>query len=141
LRQRIDKLGVSEPVVTKQGANQIVIELPAVHNINEAAQIIGKTAQLELYDLTPSLLPPSVDASQNAAATTSIFNLLSRVQTGQKGTPTAYYLFNTKTKKLVAGPPDTPPKLRKSRGGQVPEGTQVLTVPPKAAVIPRHAAV
>src|SRR5438270_11645797 len=135
MRQRIDKLGVSEPVVTKQGANQIVIELPAVHNINEAAQIIGKTAQLELYDLTPSLLQPSIDASQNPVATTSLFNLLSRVQTGQKGTPTAYYLFNTKTKKLVAGPTDTRTKLLKSRGGKVPKGMQVLTVPPKAVVI------
>jgi SecD/SecF fusion protein len=135
MRQRIDKLGVSEPVVTKQGSNQIVIELPAVHNINQAAQIIGKTAQLELYDLTPSLLSPSINASQSPVATTSLFNLLTRVQAGQKGKPTAFYLFRTKTKKLVAGPADSRAKLLKSSAGKVPKGTEVLTVPPKAAVI------
>src|SRR5437868_15381781 len=47
MRNRIDRLGDSEPVVTKQGKDQIVIELPAVHNINQAASIIGETAQLE----------------------------------------------------------------------------------------------
>ena len=68
MRNRVDKLGVSEPVITKQGTNQIVIELPAVHDATQAAQIIGQTAQLELYDLTPSLLGPSIDASQNPVA-------------------------------------------------------------------------
>ena len=58
MRNRVDKLGVSEPVITKQGTNQIVIELPAVHNVDQAAAIIGQTAQLELYDLTPSLCAP-----------------------------------------------------------------------------------
>ena len=55
MRNRVDKLGVSEPVIRQQGANQIVIQLPAVHDTDQAAQIIGQTAQLELYDLTPSL--------------------------------------------------------------------------------------
>ena len=142
MRQRIDKLGVSEPVVTKQGSNQIVIELPAVHNINQAAQIIGKTAQLELYDMTPSLLPPSIDVSQNPVAVTNLFSLLARVQSGQSGQPSAAYLFRTKTKRVVAGPAVGPaPRkdlvkvLLKSFGGKVPKGTEVLTVPPKAVVI------
>ncbi len=113
MRNRIDKLGVSEPVVTKQGANQIVIELPAVHNINQAAQIIGKTAVLELYDLTPSLLPPSIDSSQNPVPITKLYTLLARVQSGQTGTPTAFYLFRVKGKRLIAGPTDTLAHLKK----------------------------
>ena len=44
MRNRVDKLGVSEPVITKQGTNQIVIELPAVHDPTQAAKIIGQTA-------------------------------------------------------------------------------------------------
>ncbi|MGZ4898237.1 MAG: hypothetical protein ACXV8X_01145 [Candidatus Angelobacter sp.] len=40
-----------------------MIELPAVHNPGQAAAIIGQTAQLELYDLETSLVPPSIDAS------------------------------------------------------------------------------
>ena len=51
MRNRVDKLGVSEPEIRKQGSNQIVIQLPAVHDVNQAAAIIGQTAQLELYDL------------------------------------------------------------------------------------------
>ena len=135
MRSRIDKLGVSEPVVTKQGANEIVIELPAVHNVNQAAQIIGKTAQLELYDLTPSLLAPSIDASQSPVAETSLYSLLTRVQSGQKGTPTAFYLFHTKSKRVAAGPAQTRAALLRPYGGKVPRATTLLTVPPKAVVI------
>ena len=42
MRSRIDKLGVSEPVVTKQGANEIVIELPAVHNVSRRRRSSGR---------------------------------------------------------------------------------------------------
>src|ERR1041385_7940482 len=50
MRNRIDKLGVSEPEIRKQGSNQIVIQLAGVHNAAEAAKLIGKTAQLEFFD-------------------------------------------------------------------------------------------
>jgi len=113
MRNRIDRLGVSEPVVTKQGKDQIVIELPAVHNINQAASIIGETAQLELYDLETSLVPPSVSASQTPITTTSLFDLLTSVQSGQKGLPSQYYLFNSRTKKPVAGPTETLTQLKR----------------------------
>src|SRR5947208_2302437 len=112
MRNRIDRLGVSEPLVTKQGKNQIVIELPAVHNINQAASIIGETAQLELYDLETSLVPPSIDASQNPVTTTSLYGLLTSVQSGQKGLPSQYYLFNSRTQKPVAGPSETLAQLK-----------------------------
>ena len=59
MRNRVDKLGVSEPDIRKQGSNQIVIELAGVHDPAAAAKLIGKTAQLELYDLEPALVPPS----------------------------------------------------------------------------------
>src|SRR5919204_4198427 len=41
MRRRVDKLGVSEPEIRKQGSNQIVIELPGVHNAAAAAELIG----------------------------------------------------------------------------------------------------
>jgi len=47
MRNRVDKLGVSEPIITKQGSDQISIQLAGVHNVNQAASIIGSTAQLE----------------------------------------------------------------------------------------------
>jgi SecD/SecF fusion protein len=104
MRTRVDKLGVSEPLITKQGSDQIVIELPAVHDPTQAAKIIGQTAQLELYDLTPSLYGPSIDASQNPVAVSNLFDLLVRVQTGKAGAPAGYYLFRSNGKKLIAGP-------------------------------------
>src|SRR5206468_3652620 len=100
MRNRVDKLGVSEPEIRKQGTNQIVIQLPAVHDPAQAAKVIGKTAQLELYDLTPSMLSPSINASQQPVPYTSLYQLLSRVQSGQKGPPTGFYLFNAKKKKV-----------------------------------------
>ncbi len=114
MRNRVDKLGVSEPEIRKQGSNQIVIQLPAVHDVNEAASIIGQTAQLELYDLETSLVPPSVDASQNPVAFASLYNLLTRVQSGQTSLPSQYWLFNSRTKKLVVGPTETLRQLQRS---------------------------
>jgi SecD/SecF fusion protein len=113
MRNRVDKLGVSEPEIRQQGSNQIVIQLPAVHDTNQAASIIGQTAELQLFDLTPSLLGPSIDASQNPVPNTSLFALLVRVQSGQKGTPSQYYLFRSRDHKLVAGPDDTLAQLKK----------------------------
>src|SRR5881227_1338029 len=81
MRQRVDKLGVSEPEIRKQGSNQIVIELAGVHDPAKAASIIGKTAQLELYDLETSLSGPSLSASGTPQQTTSLYGLLSAPQT------------------------------------------------------------
>src|SRR5262245_60551870 len=50
IRNRVDKLGASEPDVRKQDPDQIVIQLAGVHDTRRATELIGKTAQLELYD-------------------------------------------------------------------------------------------
>ena len=47
LRNRVNELGVSEPVVQRQGSNRIVVELPGVQDPTAAKKIIGKTANLE----------------------------------------------------------------------------------------------
>jgi len=47
LRQRLDSLGYSEATVTKQGDDQIVVDIPAVDNPEEAAAQIGTTAVVE----------------------------------------------------------------------------------------------
>ena len=46
LRNRVNELGVSEPLVSRQGKNRIVVELPGVQDTAEAKRIIGKTANL-----------------------------------------------------------------------------------------------
>lgn len=47
LRNRVNELGVSEPLVQKQGSNRIVVELPGIQDTAEAKRILGKTANLE----------------------------------------------------------------------------------------------
>jgi preprotein translocase subunit SecD len=47
LRNRVNELGVSEPIVQRQGRSRIVVELPGVQDTAEAKRILGKTANLE----------------------------------------------------------------------------------------------
>ncbi len=47
IRNRIDQFGVAEPTILRQGANEIVVQLPGVRDPKRAVDIIGKTAQLE----------------------------------------------------------------------------------------------
>jgi SecD/SecF fusion protein len=162
MRTRVDKLGVASPEIRTQTPDEIVIELAGVHNPQQAAAIIGQTAQLELYDLEPALVSPSVTVSGQPVATTSLYQLLSRVQAASKaGTPSAYVLFRPvkihtttgtgkkKTTKTTtafvrkAGPvaqlhrdPATGNAgLLDPYKGKIPAGDKVLTVPPATTVI------
>lgn len=47
LRNRVDELGISEPVVTRQAINRISVQLPGVQDPNEAIRVLGATATLE----------------------------------------------------------------------------------------------
>jgi SecD/SecF fusion protein len=144
MRKRIDKLGVSEPEIRKQGSNQIVIQLAGVHNAAEAAKLIGKTAQLEFYDFEGDLTGPSVSAlGQVPQASGSLFDLLSDPATlarAGRGAPEQWYLFDQKRKPVV-GPVPTKAKLlaskvvRKEHGGKIPKGWRVLRVPDRTVVV------
>jgi SecD/SecF fusion protein len=57
LRRRVDALGVSEPTLARAGERRIVIELPGVQDPREAAEVIGKTAQLTFHPVTASGIP------------------------------------------------------------------------------------
>jgi preprotein translocase subunit SecD len=47
IRNRVNELGVSEPLVQRQGSNRIVVELPGIQDTAEAKRILGKVANLE----------------------------------------------------------------------------------------------
>jgi len=49
LRNRVNELGVSEPIVQKQGKKRIIVELPGIQDTAEAKKILGKTATLEFH--------------------------------------------------------------------------------------------
>lgn len=50
IRNRIDALGVSEPIIQRKGAKQIVVELPGVKDPDRAIALIGDTALLEFVE-------------------------------------------------------------------------------------------
>ncbi len=134
MRDRIDKLGVSEPEIRKQGSDQIVIELAGVSNPAAAAAIIGKTAQLQFYDLEADLVPPSIDAQGFPVATTSLYALLARVQSQLGKNPESWYLFN-RLHKQVVGPVPTKAQALRRYGGRLPKGYSLFGVPTKTTVI------
>ncbi len=51
LRNRVNELGVAEPLVQRQGANRIVVELPGVQDTARAKEILGATATLEFREV------------------------------------------------------------------------------------------
>src|SRR5690606_17244916 len=54
LRNRVNEIGVSEPIVQRQGSDRIVVELPGVQDTAAAKRILGKTANLEFrLEATP----------------------------------------------------------------------------------------
>jgi preprotein translocase subunit SecD len=48
LHNRINELGVAEPVIQQQGADRVVVQLPGVQDVARAKQILGRTATLEI---------------------------------------------------------------------------------------------
>src|SRR6185503_3415903 len=59
LRNRVNALGVSEPIVQRQGIDRIVVQLPGVQNSAEVKDTLGKVATLEYRLVDPRPLPPS----------------------------------------------------------------------------------
>ncbi|HEU4905497.1 MAG TPA: protein translocase subunit SecD, partial [Solirubrobacterales bacterium] len=56
IRERIDKLGVAEPEVSRLGETEIAVALPDVTNAERAIDQVGTTAQLHFYDWEPNLI-------------------------------------------------------------------------------------
>ncbi|NVK30726.1 MAG: protein translocase subunit SecD [Gammaproteobacteria bacterium] len=74
LRNRVNELGVSEPVIQQQGEDRIVVQLPGIQDTGRAKLIIGATATLE-YRLAHGTASDWYDAaaSGNAPAGTELF--------------------------------------------------------------------
>lgn len=65
IRNRVNELGVSEPLVQRQGRNRVVVELPGVQDTATAKRILGKTANLE-FRLEASMDAASFNREQFA---------------------------------------------------------------------------
>src|SRR5215831_10255243 len=98
MRDRIDRLGVSEPEIRKQGGDEIVIQLAGVHDPEQAAKLIGKTAQLQFYDLEADIAPPTRTASGQPSPKNTLYELLAPVQSLVGKDSSHWYLFKNKKK-------------------------------------------
>jgi preprotein translocase subunit SecD len=67
LHNRINELGVAEPVIQQQGLDRVVVQLPGVQDVAKAKDIIGRTATLEVR-----LVDDSVEAQAAAAGTAPV---------------------------------------------------------------------
>ena len=65
LRNRVNALGVAEPLIQQQGASRIVVELPGVQDTAEAKKILGATATLEYHAVDESVNPAEATQSGN----------------------------------------------------------------------------
>jgi preprotein translocase subunit SecD len=67
LHNRVNELGVAEPVIQQQGADRVVVQLPGVQDTAKAKEIIGRTATLEVR-----LVDDSTEAAAAAAGTAPV---------------------------------------------------------------------
>lgn len=100
---RVNGLGVTEPIIQKEGENRILIELPGVKDPEEAIRIIGKTALLEfkLSDGTTILEGKDLEDAQEAMDTQS-----GEAYVGLKFKPEGTKKFAEITQELVTSYPE-----------------------------------
>jgi SecD/SecF fusion protein len=161
IRERVDQLGVNEPEIQRSGADQIVVDLPAVKNIARAKQQVGTPAQLFFYDWEANVLtangkvvapllnaqdPTAGAISQGAGTPGQGLPLYDAVKLAAKQPPAAdaksgsrlgpaFYLFDSQHRWL-AGPEISHNNLISAIGKHaLPPNSQVVEVPQGTVVL------
>ena len=75
LRNRVDELGVSEPVITRQAIKRIVVELPGVQDPNEAIRVLGATATVEFRLVDENNDPYAAESSKRVPITSRLYKM------------------------------------------------------------------
>ncbi len=83
LSKRVNELGVAEPVIQRQGADRIVVQLPGVQDVSRAKDIIGRTATLEVRMVDESVRRGTEESSP-VPSNSELFKV-------GKGTPVVLY--------------------------------------------------
>ena len=136
IRQRVDKIGVSEPEIRKQEPNQIVVDLAGVFDAPRAAALIGQTAQLEFYDLQGDVDPLSQDANGNPVPSATLLPLLTAEDKLPEGTTAReWYLYGDKKERLAGPAPTKQELLQQVEGGKAPEGSTFYVVPSNKSIL------
>jgi len=155
IRERADKLGVSEPEISRLGQQGIQVGLPNVQNAEQAIRQIGTTSQLYFYDFEGNVVPPpQKGVPRNPALepdpNPSIYsfpNLYDAVTFASERKPECFqdqcttngptsYLFDRDSHQLLAGPAAKPQDLfLQFRNEKQPPGTQIIAVPQGTVVV------
>ena len=83
LRNRVNELGVAEPIIQQQGSDRVVVQLPGVQDTAKAKEILGRTATLEIRMVDEEKSDPA--SLQAAAAGQVPFNTEYYVERGGAG--------------------------------------------------------
>ncbi|MEP6483428.1 MAG: protein translocase subunit SecD [Rudaea sp.] len=75
LRNRVNQLGVTEPLIQQQGANRIVVELPGVQDTAEAKKILGAFATLEYHATDESVSPYEAEKTNNIPPDSRLYHM------------------------------------------------------------------
>jgi preprotein translocase subunit SecD len=97
LRNRVNQLGVSEPLIQQQGSDRIVVELPGVQDTAEAKKILGATATLEYHAVDEGANPLDAEKTGNVAPDSKLYHMR---KLGPDGKPMPIVL---KKRSIVSG--------------------------------------
>ncbi len=106
IERRINILGVSEPVIQKQGDDRIVVELPGIGEADKAKKLIGQTALIEFRELKTGaggeewVPATAVIGGQEKELNSSYFKESTYVTTGQLGEVLLVFEWNREGSKL-----------------------------------------
>ncbi len=75
IRNRVDQFGVAEPVITAQGTDRILVQLPGITDPAGAKELINKTARLDFRLVDKTITPENVQAMITDAEKTGGFSL------------------------------------------------------------------
>ncbi|MGH3006206.1 MAG: protein translocase subunit SecD [Gaiellaceae bacterium] len=136
IRERVDKIGVSEPEIRQQGSNQIAVALAGVFDPARAAEIIGQTAQLAFYDLQADAANQSKTTDGAIRPSETLLPLLTREDRLEEGAvPREWYLYGEQQERL-AGPAATKQELLdRLPDREAPEGSRFYVVPEERIVL------
>ncbi len=157
MRERVDRLGVSEPEIQRSGSGenpQIVVSLPNVENARRAQEQVGRVAQLYFYDWEATVIgpdgrpdpdDPEVTGGQQAGSPAAALSRYQAVQLaaqrpavrdGNNSTNSpAYYLVDPERKRVLAGPEERREDLFEDGQTRPRAGERVVTVQPGTAIV------
>ncbi len=75
LRNRVNELGVAEPLVQRQGQDRIVVELPGVQDTAQAKRLLGKTATLQYRLVAQGHDPQQAEKTGNIPEGTQLYHM------------------------------------------------------------------